>query len=105
MLEALPPTRYTRTAIALQTITLVFARPYVLLPAVGALLIGGGPVTVGLLAASAAVGTIVTGLVSGQAGTVRRHGRAIAIATAVAAGFLLAFAALLAVLEQEPSSR
>lgn len=90
--------RNIRTAIALQIVTLVFARPYVLLPAVGTLLIGGGPVTIGMLAASAAVGTILTGAFSGRAGAVRRHGRAIAVSTAVAAVFLLAFAGVVAAL-------
>jgi MFS family permease len=87
-----------RTAIALQIVMLVFARPYVLFPAVGTLLIGGGPITVGILAASAAVGTILTGTFSGRAGAVRRHGRAIAIATIIAAICMLAFAGVLAAL-------
>lgn len=87
-----------RTAIALQIVTIVFARPYVIFPAVGTVLIGGGPVTVGMLAASAAVGTIVTGALSGRVGTVRRHGRAIAIATSVIAVFLFIFAGVVAVL-------
>jgi MFS family permease len=85
-----------RTAVALQIVTLVFARPYVIFPAVGTLLIGGGAITVGLLAASAAVGTIITGTFSGRAGAVRRHGTAIAISTTVAAVFLLGFGAVVA---------
>jgi MFS family permease len=50
----------------------------VLFPAVGALVIGGGPITVGILTAAAALGTFLTGLFSGQVGHVRWQGRAIA---------------------------
>lgn len=78
-----------RTAIAMQLAAFAFGRTYVLLPAVGTLVVGGGPVAVGVLAASSAVGVIVSGLASGRLGEVRRHGRAIAIATtgfAVAVG-------------------
>jgi MFS family permease len=59
---------------------MAFGRSYALLPAVGALLLGGGAATVGFLVASGAVGVILSGLISGRVGTVRRHGRAIALA-------------------------
>ena len=65
-------------------------RPYVLLPAVGALVIGGGPVTVGILTASAAIGTFLTSLFSGPVGHVRRHGVAIGGAVMVYGGFVAA---------------
>jgi MFS family permease len=72
--------RNIRTAIALQIATLAFGRSYAILPAVGALIVGGGALSVGLLAAAGAVGVIVSGLLSGPLGHVRHHGRAIAAA-------------------------
>ena len=80
-----------QTSIALQIAVFTFGRPYALLPAVAALTVGGGAVSVGILTASAAVGVILSGLLSGRLGGVRRQGRAIALATlgfaVVTAGF------------------
>lgn len=94
--------RNIRTAISLQLATLIFARPYALFPAIGALLIGGGPLTVGLLAASAAVGTIASGAVSGRLGEVRRHGAAMGLATTGTAALIFLFGVLLLILELVP---
>ncbi len=58
-------------------IAMTFGRAYVLLPAVGATLIGGGPVTVGLIMSAGAAGTFLTGLFSGPVKHVRRQGLAI----------------------------
>jgi len=80
--------RNIRTAIALQIATLAFGRSYAILPAVGALIVGGGALSVGLPAASGAVGVIVSGLLSGPLGHVRHHGRAIAVASAVQGGLV-----------------
>lgn len=88
-----------RAAFVLQIATLTFGRPYAILPAVGAVLIGGGPLTVGLLTASAAVGVILSGLVSGRLGSMHAHGRGIARATVGFAAAVAIFGALLLVLE------
>lgn len=94
--------RNLRTAIALQVAAFGFGRSYAILPAVGALVVGGGPTTVGILVASGAVGVILSGVLSGPLGRVRRHGRAIAIATAVNAGAIAVFGLLLLALESGP---
>lgn len=91
-----------RTAIALQIAVLTLGRPYALLPAVASLLVGGGAVSVGVLTASAAVGVILSGLVSGRLGGVRHHGRAILVATAVFGAVVAVFGVLLLLLPAEP---
>jgi MFS family permease len=68
-----------------------FGRPQVLFPAVGAIVIGGGPVTVGILTAAAAVGTFLTGLFSGPVGHVRWQGRAISASVMIYGGFVALF--------------
>ncbi len=59
---------------AADIVAMTFGRAYVLLPAVGATLIGGGPVTVGLIMSAGAAGTFLTGLFSGPVRHVRRQG-------------------------------
>ena len=58
---------------------MVLAMPRVLFPAVGAALIGGGPTTAGVLAAAIAAGSLVSGVLSGPLGHVRRQGRAVLV--------------------------
>lgn len=58
---------------------MVLAQPRVLLPAAGAVILGGGARTVGLLYAAAALGGIVAMLFSGALGRVRRQGLAILV--------------------------
>lgn len=87
-----------RTAIAMQLTAFAFGRTYALLPAVGTLVVGGGPAAVGVLAASGAVGVIVSGLLSGRLGAVRRHGRAMAVATLCFAAAVCAFGAVVLLL-------
>ncbi len=77
-----------RTAIGLHVAAFAFGRPYAIFPAVGALLIGGGPWTVGLLTASGAVGVIISSLLSGRFGGIRRHGAAIGYSTMVFSVFV-----------------
>jgi MFS family permease len=91
-----------RTAIAIHLLTLVFARPYALFPAVAAVLIGGGPVTVGILTASAAAGTVLSGAFSGPLGGIRAHGTAIARAASTTALFILLLSFLLIALTVLP---
>ncbi|WP_309071220.1 MFS transporter [Arthrobacter sp.] len=56
---------------------MVMAQPRVLLPAVGAVFIGGGELTVGILLAASAFGAVLSGLFSGPLGHVHRQGRAV----------------------------
>lgn len=59
---------------------MVLAMPRVLFPAIGAVVIGGGETTVGVLTAGIAAGAIVGGLFSGPLGRVRYQGRAVVVA-------------------------
>lgn len=59
---------------------MILAMPRVLFPALGAVVIGGGPTTVGILVAAIAIGAILAGLLSGPLGQVRRQGLAVLIA-------------------------
>ncbi|MFT4213496.1 MAG: MFS transporter [Microbacterium sp.] len=53
---------------------MTFGHPLALFPAVGATLLGGGAITVGVLTASIAAGAFLSSLFSGPIGRVRRHG-------------------------------
>jgi Transmembrane secretion effector len=75
---------------------MILAMPRVLFPAVGAAVIGGGPTTVGVLAAGIAGGSIVASVLSGPLGTVRRQGRAVLVAVAGWASSIIAFGVVLA---------
>lgn len=94
--------RNLRTAITLHIASYAFGRSYAILPAVGALVVGGDATTVGLLAAAGAIGVIVSGLLSGPLGRVRRHGRAIGIATLAHAATVSAFGGLLLLFTATP---
>lgn len=59
---------------------MVLAMPRVLFPALGALYLGGGARTVGLLGAAIAVGSVLAGVLSGPLGRVRRQGRWVIVA-------------------------
>jgi MFS family permease len=63
-------------------IAMILGQPRVVFPAAGAIVLGGGPVTVGILTASFAIGALLSGLVSGPLGGVRRQGRAVTLAVA-----------------------
>lgn len=56
---------------------MIMAQPRALLPAIGAVLLGGGATTVGVLLAATAVGAFLAGLFSGPLGAVRRQGLAV----------------------------
>lgn len=53
---------------------MTFGNPLALFPAIGAILLGGGAITTGLLTASIAAGAFLSSLFSGPIGRVRRHG-------------------------------
>lgn len=80
-----------RASFLVDIIAMSFGRPFALLPAVAASVVGGGPVTVGALTAAAAVGTFATSLLSGPVGSVYRYGIAISRAVMVYGAFVAAF--------------
>jgi MFS family permease len=77
-----------RMSFLVDIIAMTFGRPHVLFPALGAVVFGGGPVTVGVLTAAMAVGTFLASLFSGPVGHVRRQGVAIGRAISVYGGFV-----------------
>jgi MFS family permease len=78
-----------RMSFIVDIVAMTFGRPHVLFPALGAVVFGGGPVTVGILTAAMAVGTFFASLFSGPVGHVHRHGVAIGRAISVYGGFVL----------------
>ncbi|WP_309710826.1 MFS transporter [Pseudolysinimonas sp.] len=78
-----------RMSFFVDIVAMTFGRPHVLFPALGVLVFGGGPVTVGILTAAMAVGTFFASLFSGPVGQVHRHGVAIGRAITVYGGFVL----------------
>ncbi|MEO5534985.1 MAG: MFS transporter [Pseudolysinimonas sp.] len=78
-----------RMSFIVDIVAMTFGRPHVLFPALGALVFGGGAVTVGILTASMAIGTFLASLFSGPVGHVHRHGIAIGRAITIYGGFVL----------------
>ncbi len=88
-----------RASFLLDLFAMGLGRPHVLFPAVGAIVIGGGPITVGILVAATAVGTFLTSLLSGPVGQVRYQGRAMAYAVMVYGGFIAVFGLTVAAMQ------
>ncbi|EWT02130.1 MFS transporter [Intrasporangium oryzae NRRL B-24470] len=86
-----------RMSFVVDIIAMTFGQPIVLFPAIGAVLIGGGAVTVGVLTASYAVGGILSSLVSGRLTDLRRQGIAIRNAIVVYGLGILGLGLVLAV--------
>ncbi len=84
-----------RASFVLDIVAMTFGNPRVLFPAIGALLIGGGAVTVGILSSAGAVGMLVLGLLSGRVAAVRAHGKGMVIAVAAYGASILLFGVLL----------
>lgn len=80
-----------RMSFIVDIIAMTFGRPYALLPAVGAVVVGGGEITVGVLTAAGAIGTLCASLFSGYVKTVRLHGIAIRRAIMVYGSFVALF--------------
>jgi Bacterial protein of unknown function (DUF894). len=80
-----------RMSFIVDIVAMTFGRPHVLFPALGMLVFGGGPVTVGILTAAMAVGTFLASLFSGPVGHVHRHGVAIGRSIMAYGGFVLLF--------------
>ncbi|TQJ41905.1 ENTS family enterobactin (siderophore) exporter [Arthrobacter sp. SLBN-112] len=68
-----------RMTFIIDLVAMILAQPRALLPAVAALMVGGGEATVGILLACTAVGAFLAGLFSGPLGSVRRQGTAVII--------------------------
>ncbi|WP_426226245.1 MFS transporter [Pseudarthrobacter sp. DSP2-3-2b1] len=66
-----------RMTFIIDLVAMILAQPRALMPAIGALMIGGGESTVGILLASTAVGAFLAGLFSGPLGHVRWQGNAV----------------------------
>jgi MFS family permease len=86
-----------RLQFLLDIIAMTFGQPLALLPAVGAVLLGGGPITTGVLTAAVAVGAFFSSLFSGPVGRFRRHGLGIERAILVYGGAIAAFGLVLAI--------
>jgi MFS family permease len=84
-----------RASYLVDIIAMTFGRPHSLFPAVAAVLLGGGAITVGVLTAAVAVGTMISSLFSGRAGTVHRHGLAIGWSVIAYGVCILAFGLVL----------
>ncbi|MCC9069782.1 MFS transporter [Arthrobacter cryoconiti] len=69
---------------------MVFALPRALLPALGAVWLGGGEQTAGLLLASIAAGSFLAALFSGPLGSVRRQGLAVVWSITLWGGAIMA---------------
>jgi MFS family permease len=87
-----------RMSFVVDIVAMTFGRPHVLFPAVGTLLIGGGAVTVGVLIAAGAVGVLLSSLLSGRLGGIRRHGIAIGWSIATYGAFVLGLGVVFATL-------
>ncbi|BDZ50126.1 hypothetical protein GCM10025867_23670 [Frondihabitans sucicola] len=93
-----------RMTFIVDIIAMTFGQPRVLYPVVGAVLIGGGAVTVGVLTAAYAVGALLCSLFSGRLGHVRRQGAAVNWAIVAYGACIVAFGVVLA-LAQAGGSR
>jgi len=92
-----------RASFVLDLFAMGFGHTRVLFPAVGAVLLGGGAVTVGVLSSATAVGVLLMGLLSGRLGAVRMQGRAIAQGVMAYGAAITGFAVTLLVASSDPS--
>lgn len=84
-----------RATFIFDLVAMIFGNPRVVFPAAGAVVLGGGSVTVGALTASFAAGALLSGIVSGPLGQVRRQGRAVTLAIAAFGVFTALFGVVL----------
>lgn len=86
-----------RMSFIVDIVAMTFGRPYALLPAVGAVVIGGGEFTAGMLTSAGAVGVLLASLFSGYVKTTRFHGRAVRRAILAYGGFVFLLGAVILV--------
>lgn len=84
-----------RLQFILDIIAMTFGQPIALFPAIGAVLLGGGAITTGLLTASIALGAFVCSVFSGPFGRVRHQGLGIQRAIVVYGAAIAAFGLVL----------
>lgn len=84
-----------RTTFLVDIVAMTFGQPRVLLPAIGAVLLGGGAITVGVLSATFAIGALLSSVFSGRLGGVRRQGLAIERAIEVYGACIALYGAVL----------
>ncbi|MBT1676454.1 MFS transporter [Curtobacterium aurantiacum] len=80
----------------LDIVAMTFGQPRVLFPAIGALVIGGGSITVGTLTAAYAIGALLSSVFSGPLGHVRRQGEAVGWAITAYGGAIAGFGVVIA---------
>ena len=88
-----------RLQYVLDIIAMTFGQPLALFPGIGAVLLGGGAVTTGLLTAAVAAGAFFSSLFSGPIGRVHRHGVGIQRAIQTYGAAILLFGVVLLVAE------
>lgn len=91
-----------RASFLLDIFAMTFGNPRVLFPAIGAVLIGGGAITVGVLTSAVAVGALLLSVFSGQLGAVRRQGLAVGIGVGVYGATIVLFGVVLLVAALRP---
>lgn len=84
-----------RASFLIDIVAMTFGMPRVIFPAVGALVIGGGAITVAVLTGAFAVGVFLSSVFSGRLGQVRWHGVAIRNAVMAYGGFIALFGMVL----------
>lgn len=84
-----------RLQYVLDIIAMTFGNPLALFPGIGAVLLGGGPLTTGALTAAVAAGAFASSLLSGRIGRVRHHGIGIERAIIVYGGAIALFGVIL----------
>ncbi|MET1034472.1 MAG: MFS transporter [Arthrobacter sp.] len=91
-----------RMTFLIDLVAMVMAAPRALLPAVGAVLIGGGETTVGILLAATALGAFLAGVFSGPLGRIHRQGAAVFWSVAAWGASIGAFGAVVLLATREP---
>lgn len=90
--------RNLQMGFAIDIVAMVFGMPRALFPAIAALWYGGDPrqvaAVVGLLSAAPAVGALLSAVLSGPLGRVRRQGLAVVVSVLVWGGAIAAFGAV-----------
>ncbi len=87
-----------RMSFLVDIVAMTFGQPRVILPAAGALLLGGGAITVGVLTAAFALGALVSSVLSGPLGHVRLQGLAVGRSVIAYGAFTFALGVELALL-------
>ena len=81
----------------LDIIAMTFGQPRVLFPAIAALVIGGGAITVGVLTSAYAAGALLSSIFSGPLGRVRRQGVAVGWAITAYGAAIMGFGVVIAI--------